>query len=133
MLLATVSLSLMLAVEDASRADPPVTPEHDVVENYHGRWVQDPYRWLEQAGAPAVEQWIDAQNAYTDAVMSGFRGHDAIIERVGQLALTSTQRSNPQNRRQRTLLHATNAAAAAGRARHCATDPANHYFAESRS
>src|SRR5258707_7506460 len=46
--------------------------------------------------SPAVEQWIDSQNAYTDAVMSGFRDHGAIIKRVGQLALTSTQRSNPQ-------------------------------------
>src|SRR5215472_3677985 len=97
MALATVSLSLMLAVEDAPRAAPPATPEHDVVENYHGRQVPDPYRWLEQAGSPAVEQWIDAQNAYTDAVMSGFQDHGAIIKRAGQLALTSTQRSNPQS------------------------------------
>jgi prolyl oligopeptidase len=96
MLLATVSLSPMLAVEDAPRTAPPVTPEHDVVENYHGRRVHDPYRWLEQTGAPAVEQWVDSQNAYTDAVMSGFRDHGAIIKRLGQLALTSTQRSNPQ-------------------------------------
>src|SRR5215831_14403360 len=96
MALATVSLSLMLEPEDAPRAAPPATPEHDVVENYHGRQVPDPYRWLEQAGAPAIEQWIDAQNAYTDAVMSGFQDHGAIIKRAGQLALTSTQRSNPQ-------------------------------------
>jgi hypothetical protein len=41
MAIATVSLSLMLAVEDASRAAPPATPEHDVVENYHGRQVHD--------------------------------------------------------------------------------------------
>ena len=96
MVLATVSLSPMLAVEDAPRTAPPATPEHDVVENYHGRQVHDPYRWLEEAGAPAVEQWIDSQNAYTDAVMSGFRDHGVIIKRVGQLALTSTQRANPQ-------------------------------------
>jgi hypothetical protein len=56
MVLATVSLSPMLAVEDAPRTAPPATPEHDVVENYHGRQVHDPYRWLEEAGAPAVEQ-----------------------------------------------------------------------------
>jgi prolyl oligopeptidase len=96
MVLATVSLSLMVGADEASRPAPPATPEHDVVENYHGTQVHDPYRWLELAGAPAVEQWIDSQNAYTDAVMSGFRDHGAIIKRVGQLALTSTQRSNPQ-------------------------------------
>src|SRR5262245_53237566 len=96
MALATVSLSVMRAAEDARRPAPPTTAEHDVVENYHGREVHDPYRWLEDTGAPAVEQWVDAQNAYTDAVMSGFRDHGAIIERTRQLALTSTQRSNPQ-------------------------------------
>ena len=63
----------MLAVEDAPRTAPSATPENDVVENYHGGQVQDPYRWLEEAGAPAVGQWIDLQNAYRDAVMSSFR------------------------------------------------------------
>ena len=96
MALAVVSLSPMLAVEVAPQIAPPATPEHDLVENYHGRQVDDPYRWLEQTGTPAVEQWVDAQNSYTDAVMSGFRDHGAIIKRLGQLALTSTQRSNPQ-------------------------------------
>jgi len=96
MVLATGSLALMFAADGASRPAPPATPEHDVVENYHGREIHDPYRWLEQAGAPAVEQWIDSQNAYTDAVMRGFRDQGAIIKRVDQLALTSTQRSNPQ-------------------------------------
>lgn len=95
--LATVSsLSVMLAVATVSQAAPPATPEHEVVDNYHGKRVLDPYRWLEQGGDPAVEQWIDAQNAYTDSVMSGFQDHGAIIERLRQLALTSTQRSDPQ-------------------------------------
>jgi hypothetical protein len=53
--LASAGVSLMLHVEDAPQAAPPATPEHDVVENYHGRQVHDPYRWLEQAGSPAVE------------------------------------------------------------------------------
>src|SRR5262245_40402520 len=96
MALATAGLSLIRASGGAPRPAPPATAEHDVVENYHGREVHDPYRWLEETGAPAVEQWIDGQNAYTDAVMSGFRDHGAIIERTRQLALTSTQRSNPQ-------------------------------------
>jgi prolyl oligopeptidase len=75
---------------------PPVTTEHEVVESYHGRQVHDPYRWLEQTDAPAVEKWIDTQNSYADAVMSGFRDHGAIIKRAGELALTSTSRSDPK-------------------------------------
>jgi prolyl oligopeptidase len=74
----------------------PATPLHDVVDTYHGTQVHDPYRWLEDGDAPAVKQWIDAQNAHTDAVMSGFTDSAAIVKRVGALALTSTQRTDPQ-------------------------------------
>ena len=74
----------------------PATPRHDVSERYHGVLVHDPYRWLEGADAPAVKQWIAAQNAYTEKVMDGFRDASALAQRVGQLALTSTQQFDPQ-------------------------------------
>jgi prolyl oligopeptidase len=97
MALTTVTcLSLTLAAAAVSQVAPPATPEHRVVDIHHGKPVQDPYRWLEETRAPAVEQWIDAQNAYTDSVMSGFQDHGAIIERARQLSLTSAQRSEPQ-------------------------------------
>lgn len=85
----------MLSVEDAPRTAPPATPEHDVVENYHGRQVHDSYRWLEEAGAPAVEQWIDSQNAYTDAVMSGFRDRSAIHQEKWRFCKTNSGKPNP--------------------------------------
>jgi prolyl oligopeptidase len=74
----------------------PPTPRHDVVESYHGKQVPDPYRWLEDADAPAVKAWIDAQNTHTETVMSRFAEREAIARRVGELALTSTQRYSPQ-------------------------------------
>lgn len=80
----------------AAPAAPPATPLHEVVDTYHGTQIHDPYRWLEDSNAPAVQQWIDAQNAYTDQMMTGFADAGAIIRRVGELALTSTQRMDPQ-------------------------------------
>ncbi len=77
-------------------AMPPPTPRHDVVETYHGVAVHDPYRWLEDADAPAVKAWIGAQNAYTDKVMGGFTDAKGIAKRVGELALTSTERRSPE-------------------------------------
>jgi prolyl oligopeptidase len=94
-LCATGLVALAVAAGPAPAAPPP-TPMHDVVENYHGTQVHDPYRWLEEADAPAVKQWIDAQNAYTDSVMTRFAGAAALLKRVGQLALTSTQRFSPE-------------------------------------
>ena len=77
-------------------AMPPATPQHDVTDTYHGVVVHDPYRWLEDADAPAVKQWIAAQNVHTEKVMDGFKDAKALAQRVGQLALTSTQQSDPQ-------------------------------------
>ena len=87
---------LTLAAGAAFALAPPPTPRHDVVATYHGTQIHDPYRWLEDADAPAVRQWIDAQNTYTENVMGGFRDAKAIADRVGALALTSTQRSAPE-------------------------------------
>lgn len=77
-------------------AMPPATPQHDVTNTYHGVVVHDPYRWLEDADAPAVKQWIAAQNAHTEKVMDGFNDAKSLAQRVGQLALTSTQQFDPQ-------------------------------------
>jgi len=77
-------------------AMPPATRKHDVADTYFGTTVHDPYRWLEDAGARAVEQWIAAQNAYTEKVMDGFKDAKAIVKRVGDLALTSTRQFDPE-------------------------------------
>ena len=95
--LAAVTANLpCTAAVPAATPSAPATALHDVVATYHGTQIHDPYRWLEPADAPAVAQWIDAQNAYTDAVMAGFADSAAIAKRVGALALTSTQRSDPK-------------------------------------
>ncbi|MGH8113426.1 MAG: prolyl oligopeptidase family serine peptidase [Rhodanobacteraceae bacterium] len=75
---------------------PPLTPKHDITETYFGTVVHDPYRWLEEADAPAVKLWIAAQNAYTEKIMDGFPEAKAIAKRVGELALTSTQQFSPE-------------------------------------
>ena len=77
-------------------AMPPPTRKDDVTDTFFGTTVHDPYRWLEDAGAPVVKQWIAAQNAYTDKVMAGFKETEAIAKRVGELALTSAQQFDPE-------------------------------------
>jgi prolyl oligopeptidase len=95
-LLVTLAAQTGFTARAAEAPAPPTTPQHDVVETYHGTLVHDPYRWLEAADAAPVQQWIDAQNAHTEAVVSGFLDHGRIAKRAGQLALTSTERSKPQ-------------------------------------
>ena len=48
---------------------PPPTPVETVVEELHGRRIEDPYRWLEDAARSETAAWVEAQNAYTGSVL----------------------------------------------------------------
>ncbi|HEV8130869.1 MAG TPA: prolyl oligopeptidase family serine peptidase [Acidobacteriota bacterium] len=43
----------------------PPTKKEQIVDDFYGTQVADPYRWLENADAPEVIQWVEAQNALT--------------------------------------------------------------------
>lgn len=43
----------------------PPAPRGDVVDDYHGRAVPDPYRWLEDPASPQSQTWTAAQNELT--------------------------------------------------------------------
>lgn len=49
---------------------PPPTTVEVVVDTLHGEVISDPYRWLEDGESPETRAWIDAQNAYTDAIFA---------------------------------------------------------------
>lgn len=76
-------------------SQPPASPQHAAAGVLHGMRVPDPYRWLEDGNAPAVQRWIAAQNRYTDYTLGMMRDGKAINARVQQLAITSVTRSSP--------------------------------------
>ncbi len=61
---------------------PPPTEVREVVDTLHGVEITDPYRWLEDQDAPETRAWIDAQNTYTDGLLDGLPGRDALRERA---------------------------------------------------
>jgi len=79
------ALSLLLSSAVAVAKPPVVTRKDDVVDHLHGVDVADPYRWLENAEAPEVERWTEAQNAATRRVLDRVPGRAAIESRLWQL------------------------------------------------
>ena len=64
---------------------PPVTRAAEQVDDYHGRRVPDPYRWLEDTDSPETAAWVNAQNAVTFGYLAGIPEREAIRKRLTEL------------------------------------------------
>ena len=63
----------------------PPTIQRSVVDDYHGRAVADPYRWLEDLGSAETKAWITAQNAVTLPLLEALPQHAALLLRLSEL------------------------------------------------
>ena len=63
----------------------PEAPRGDVVDDYHGTAVPDPYRWLEDSEAEEVRAWIDAENALTEGYLAQVPERERIRARMTEL------------------------------------------------
>lgn len=93
--LALVALSGLLAAAPGALVYPP-TPVHPVIDRYFGHAVVDPYRWLENGHAPAVQAWAAKQSAFTLAYIHSQPSYPVYAKRVAVLARTSTTRRGLQ-------------------------------------
>jgi prolyl oligopeptidase len=85
-LAAILPAALVLApVLRSAEPRPPETRAADTVETLHGMAIADPYRWLEDQAAPDTRAWIDAENAYTQAVIGPRPGKERIERRLTAL------------------------------------------------
>ncbi len=56
----------------------PPTRRADIVDDFFGTGVEDPYRWLEDPDSPETGAWIDAQNSITFAYLGSIPERPAI-------------------------------------------------------
>lgn len=84
----------------------PPTTKGDVVDTYHGIQVPDPYRWMEDLDAPAVADWVAAQNAVTDPYLAALPLRASLNARL--TALWSYQRVGLPSREAGTWFYSKN-------------------------
>src|SRR6185295_8692710 len=63
----------------------PESKKVDVVDDYFGTKVADPYRWLEDDRSPEVAAWVEAQNKVTFAYLNQIPYRAALKERLTKL------------------------------------------------
>lgn len=64
----------------------PNTVKCDVVDEYFGTKVSDPYRWLENDTSVATMAWVKMQNEVTNAYFEKIPFRDKLLKRLRQLA-----------------------------------------------
>mgnify|MGYP003341653084 CR=1 FL=1 len=69
-----IALILLIIIQGSSiMAQPikyPFTKRTEVVDNYFGQFVYDPYRWMEDDRAAETEQWVKDENSVTEAYLN---------------------------------------------------------------
>jgi prolyl oligopeptidase len=63
----------------------PATARGDVVDDYHGTRVADPYRWMEDLDSKAVADWVAAQNAVTEPYLASLPLRPRLAARLTEL------------------------------------------------
>jgi prolyl oligopeptidase len=74
-----------LAAEAVAAITYPPARRGDQVDNYHGRQVADPYRWLEETDSPETRAWIEAENQLTFDYLKAIPARAAIHDRLTRL------------------------------------------------
>src|SRR2546425_9030421 len=63
----------------------PPARKGDVVDDYHGTKVADPYRWLEDVDSPDTRAWVEAENRVTFAYLEQIPERERIRKRLTEL------------------------------------------------
>jgi prolyl oligopeptidase len=83
--LAAILLPAAGATPAAQTIGYPEARKGDVVDDYHGTKVPDPYRWLEDVDAPETRAWIEAENRVTEAFLAQVPERDRMRRRLTTL------------------------------------------------
>ena len=79
------SCNNMEQVKKENNIEYPQAKTGDVVDNYFGTEVADPYRWLEDDNSEETGKWVDAENIVTNSYLDKIPFRNAMKERLEKL------------------------------------------------
>ncbi|MDB6094877.1 MAG: prolyl endopeptidase [Verrucomicrobia bacterium] len=80
-----MSLLIVPAVAGPTQWTYPAAPRGDVIDDYQGQKVRDPFRWMEATDSPETKAWIAAERALTASALAQMPERDAIRARLTAL------------------------------------------------
>lgn len=78
-------LFMASAIQSGAQWKYPVSRKENVVDNYHGTKVEDPYRWLEDDNSAETKQWVKNQNEVTGAYLADIPFRKQVLNRLERL------------------------------------------------
>lgn len=78
-------LSVMVFADPELPRPYPAAPRGDVVDDYHGTQVPDPYRWLEDIDSPATRAWVAAQGRLSAGYLAALPGRERIAQSLKKI------------------------------------------------
>jgi len=78
-------LNLFANAADWPRIMYPPTRKEEIVDDYHGTKITDPYRWLEDDNSEETKAWVTEQNRVTSAFLGSIPQRDQIRDRLAKL------------------------------------------------
>ena len=78
----------MSSESKAQTLKPPAPPKARiaaVTDNYHGRQISDPYRWLEDGASKETQQFVAEENAYTRSILEEIPGRLELRGKIERL------------------------------------------------
>ncbi len=82
---AVICLFLAMAAMSAQPVKYPAARKGDVVDDYHGVKIADPYRWLEDTDSAETAAWVKAENQVTQQYLSRIPERARFKERLTKL------------------------------------------------
>ena len=89
-----VFVAAVLAADSASTpsptSGPPIAERKPVQDVIQGHTITDPYRWLENAGSPETQKWVEEEIAYTRSILDPLPGRSELHKRLSELLSIGT-------------------------------------------